>query len=172
MKNVFCTDYLCLYWWVEADLRSEANSPVVLRIFDPGHGEEIRALRPLSSSVSLLSWEKNKKHSGFNQISHWWNFSIQWWNYFTQTWFRQVTLLWRNATNLIISFLETSWKVSIIIFLYINTALLFWQVVMVITCGTVSQLDSYFGWLLVHSLHRCEECLVWEELKTSPVQAK
>lgn len=43
---------------MEADLRSEANSPVVLRIFDPGHGEEIRAPRPLSSSVSLLYWGK------------------------------------------------------------------------------------------------------------------
>lgn len=42
LKNVFCTDYLCLYWWVKADLRP-ANSPVVLRIFDPGHGEKIRA---------------------------------------------------------------------------------------------------------------------------------
>lgn len=40
---------------MEADLRP-ANSPVVLGIFDPGHGEEIRAPRPLSASVSLLYW--------------------------------------------------------------------------------------------------------------------
>lgn len=33
-----------------------ANSPVVLRIFDLGHGEEIRAPRPLSSGVSEPYW--------------------------------------------------------------------------------------------------------------------
>lgn len=37
-----------------------ANSPVVLRIFDLGHGEEIRAPRPLSSGVPVPFWSGNK----------------------------------------------------------------------------------------------------------------
>lgn len=83
---------------------------------------------------------------GFNLISHWWNFSISWWKYFTQTWFRQVAPLWWNATDLIKSFLETLWKVSIIIFLCIYIAVLFRQVVIVT-----------IAWLFDHSLHKCEE---------------
>lgn len=63
----------------------------------------------------------NWKHSGFNQISPWWNFAIEWWKYFTQTWFRRVTPLWRNGTNLIVSFLETIRKVSVITSLCVDS---------------------------------------------------
>lgn len=66
----------------------------------------------------------NWKHSSFNQISHWWNFVIEWWKYFTQTWFRQVTPLWRNGTNLIMSFPEAIWKVSVITSLCVDSFVL------------------------------------------------
>lgn len=117
-----CLDRLLV---LDADLRP-ANGPV-LRIFDLGHGEEIRAAGP-RRPVFLRGDRRT-----FRLQSHWWNISKR---------FHQSNVWWSDYSDAV-------WEASAVIFLYVDALLLSWQVVMV-TSGALSQLahDGFLVWFI------------------------